>query len=164
MVYEGQQYKTLHILQMCVSPHLFPLFLSVQSPKEAWDLLASKFAASTQARKFELRQELYGLVKGKLTISEFTLKLSTLKDQLALIGVQVPEEDLIMIIMKGLGLEYKPFKTSIFVCGNVPAYSELVSLLVIEEKSLNNIPSTSNDGQALYAGCGRGKEQRPVAR
>ena len=45
--YEGQQYKTLHILQMCVKPHLFPLFQNIHTPKQAWDLIAKKFAAST---------------------------------------------------------------------------------------------------------------------
>ena len=141
-------------------PHLFQLFQNVKTPKEAWDLLATKFSASTQARKFDLRQDLYGLVKGKFSISEFTSQISSLSDQLALIGVKVPEDYLIMIMMKGLGPEYKPFKTSISVRGTIPSYSELVPLLITEEKSLLSLNETSTsaqEGQALYTSHGRGK-------
>ncbi len=53
-------------------------------------------------------------------------------------------DDLFSVCLNGLGKEYKPFKTSITIMENVPNFQDLVSMLIIEGKTLNEDCSTQN--------------------
>jgi len=56
----------------------------------------------------------------------------------------VDDDDLVSVCLNGLGKEYKPFKTSITVRENVPNFQDLVSMLIIEEKTLGKDSSTQS--------------------
>ena len=70
------------------------------------------------------------------------------------------DDDLVSVCLNGLGKEYKPFKTSITVRENVPNFQDLVSMLIIEEKTLGEDSSTQSKNtseQAFYSNSGRGR-------
>jgi len=54
------------------------------------------------------------------------------------------DDDLVSVCLNGLGKEYKPFKTSTTVWENVPNFQDLVSMLIIEEKTLGKDSSTQS--------------------
>ena len=68
--------------------------------------------------------------------------------------------DLVSVCLNGLGKEYKPFKTSITIRENVPNFRDLVSMLIVEEKTLNEDSSTQNknnvEQHTFYSNIGRG--------
>jgi hypothetical protein len=54
-----------------------------KSPKQAWDTLVKMYNTNTQARKMQLKQELYNLQKNKMNISDYSIKVKNLVDVLA---------------------------------------------------------------------------------
>jgi hypothetical protein len=102
-----------------------------------------------------------------MSINEYSLKIKGIVESLASINVSVDDDDLVNVCLNGLGKEYKPFKTSITVMENVPNFRDLVSMLIVEEKTLNEDYSTQNKNnvkqQAFYSntcrGRGRGRGQ-----
>jgi hypothetical protein len=82
--------------------------------------------------------------KKNMSINEYSLKIKGIVESLASINVFVDDDDLVSVCLNGLGKQYKPFKTSIIVRENVPNFRNLVSMLIVEEKTLNENYSTQN--------------------
>jgi hypothetical protein len=99
--------------------------------------------------------------KKKMSINEYSLKIKGIVESLASINVFVDGDDLVSVCLNGFGKEYKPFKSSIIVRENVPNFRDLVSMLIVEEKTLNEDCSTQNknnvEQQAFYSNVGRGR-------
>jgi len=95
-----------------------------------------------KARKLQLKQELHTVEKKNMSINEYSLKIKGIVESLAFINVYVDDDDLVNVCLNGLGKEYKPFKTSITIRENVPNFRNLVSMLIVEEKTLNEDCST----------------------
>jgi hypothetical protein len=104
-----------------------------------------------------------------MSINEYSLKIKGIVQSLASINVSLDDDDLVSVCLNGLGKECKPFKTSIIVKENVPNFRDLVSMLIVEQKTLNEDCSTQNknnvEQQAFYSntsrsiGKGRGQGQ-----
>jgi hypothetical protein len=96
-----------------------------------------------------------------MSINEYSLKIKGIVESLASINVFVDDDDLVNACLNGLGKEYKPFKTSIIVRENVPNFRDLVSMLIVEEKTLNEDCSTQNknnvEQHAFYSNTSRGR-------
>jgi hypothetical protein len=82
--------------------------------------------------------------KKNMSINEYSLKIKGIVESLTSINVFVDDDDLVNVCLNGLGKEYKPFKTSIIVRENVPNFRNLVSMLIVEEKTLNENYSTQH--------------------
>jgi len=82
-------------------------------------------------------------------------------ESLASINVSMDDDNLVSVCLNGLGKEYKPFKTSITIKENVPNFGDLVSMLIIEEKTLGEDSSTqsknTSEEQAFYSNSSRGR-------
>jgi hypothetical protein len=133
------------------------------TPAEAWRNLVQMFKTNTKARKLQLKQELHIVEKKNMSINEYSLKIKGIVESLASINVSVDDDDLVIVCLNGLGKEYKPFKTSITVRENVPNFRDLVSMLIVEEKTLNEECSTQNknnvEQQAFYSNTGRDRRR-----
>jgi hypothetical protein len=96
-----------------------------------------------------------------MSINEYSLKIKGIVESLASINVSMDDNNLVSICLNGLGKEYKPFKTSIIVKENVPNFWDLVSILIVEEKTLNEDCFTQNknnvEHHAFYSNIGRGR-------
>jgi hypothetical protein len=96
-----------------------------------------------------------------MSINEYSLKIKGIIESFTSINVSVDDDDLVSVCLNGLRKEYKPFKTSITVRENVPNFRDLVSMQIVEEKTLNEDYSTQNknniEQQAFYSNTGRGK-------
>ncbi len=119
------------------------------------------FQTNTNTRKLQLKQELHIVEKKNMSINKYSLKIKGIVESLASINVSMDDDDLVSVCLNGLGKEYKPFKTSITIKENVPNFQDLVSMLIVEEKTLNEDCSTQNknnvEQQAFYSNTGRGK-------
>jgi len=157
----------LHWLAISVSETMIGHIQDAQTPAEAWQSLMQTFQTNTKARKLQLKQELHTVEKKDMTINEYTLKIKGIAESLASINVSVDDDDLVSVCLNGLGKEYKPFKTSVTVRENVPNFRELISMLIMEEKTLSEDPgiqSRNNVEQQVfysntsrYSGRGRGR-------
>ncbi len=74
---------------MNVSNSMIVHIQDAKSPKQAWDTLVKMYSTNTQARKMQLKQELYNLQKNKMNISDYSTKVKNLADALESIGTLV---------------------------------------------------------------------------
>ena len=135
------------------------LVQDVISPKEAWDNLMKFFASNTRARKIQLKTDLNTVEQKNQSINEYTLKIKNICENLASINARVDDDDKIEVCLRGLGPQYKAFATSIRTRENLPSFSDLVSMLIMEEKSMgeSSPQSTKNfEQQVFYSNTGRG--------
>lgn len=71
------------------------------------------------------------------------------------------------VCLRGLGPQYKAFKTSIQTRENIPNFADLVSMLIIEEKTLGEDQSSQSKNsfeqqQVFYSNAGRGRAEAKV--
>ncbi len=161
--------KVMYWLSVSVTDTMIGHIQDAHTPAEAWQNLVQMFQTNTKARKLQLKQELHIVEKKNMSINEYSLKIKGIVESLASINVSVDDDDLVSVCLNGLGKEYKPFKTSIIVRENVPNFRDLVSMLIVEEKTLNEDCSTQDknnvEQQAFYSntsrdrGRGRGQGQ-----
>ena len=127
------------------------------------------FQTNTKARKLQLKQEMHTVEKKNMSINDNALKIKGIFESLGTKNVSVDADDLVSVCLNGLGKEYKPFKTSIAIRENVPNFRDLVSMLIMEERTLNEESFTQNRnasenafysnsriGQGRGRGCGQG--------
>ena len=133
----------------------------VDSPKEAWDELVKIYETNTKARKLQLKNNFNTVSKKNLTVNEYALKIKGIVESLASIGVAVEDDDKVEVCLRGLTPAYKHFKTSIQTRENIPNFSNLISMLIIEEKNLGEDsttqPKDNNSEQAFFSGKSRGR-------
>ncbi|KAL5568947.1 hypothetical protein UlMin_025522 [Ulmus minor] len=71
-----------------------------------WLALEKIFSSSSRAQIMQLRLELQTLKKGSMSIMDFLMKLKSFADSLAVFGENVSEQDQIMNLLAGLGVDY----------------------------------------------------------
>ena len=75
--------------------------------------------------------------------NDYALKIKGICESLAFINVTIDDDDKVEACLRGLGPQYKGFKTSIQTRENIPNFSDLISMMIIKEKNLNEESSIS---------------------
>ncbi len=141
--------KVMYWLSINITDTMIGHIHDAHTPAEAWQNLVQMFQTNTKARKLQLKQELHTMEKKNMSINEYSLKIKGIVESLASINVFVDDDDLVNVCLNGLGKEYKPFKTSMTVRVNVPNFRDFVSMLIVEEKTLNEDCSTQNKNNVM---------------
>ena len=92
-----------------------------------WNALLYQFAQESQKREFCLLQQLQLLRKGNLAICEYVRAFKAICDDLSTIGKPLDDRRKVFDLLKGLGLGYESFCTSMLK-PPIPSYTELVPL------------------------------------
>ena len=131
-----------------------------QTPKGVWENLKKIFAASTTARKLQLRQELSNLLQRDLLVADYTSKIKDICDSLDSIEVNIEESEIVQICLGALAPKFEAFRTAICTRENTPSFFDLQSMLLVEENHAGVSTSTHTDSRMLYTEgerpCGRG--------
>ena len=154
--------KVMYWLSISVQDSMIGHIQDANSPKEAWDNLVTLDVVNTKARKLQLKTELNTVQKNSLSINDYALKIKKICESLASIGVTVDDDDKIEVCLRGLGPDYKQFKTSIQTRENIPSFTDVVSMLIVEEKNLgeestSQSKNNSNNEQVFFNNRGRGR-------
>src|SRR5271170_7486537 len=128
--------KVMYWLSVSIHDSMIGHIQDASSPKQAWDSLVSMDTTNTKARKLQLKDELNTVKKENLSINDYTLKIKSICESLASIGVIVDDDDKVEVCLRGLTPVYKQFKTSIRTRENIPSFADLIPMLVVEEKNL----------------------------
>jgi gag-polypeptide of LTR copia-type len=118
--------------------------VSCTTSAELWQLLQQTFSATSRARRAELRRSFQNVSKGGQSCSDYCQKIRSIADELAFIGSPVPDEDLVLHVLGGLGSDYNAFVVSANSKENM-SFSELQSMLMSHESLLQSqMGSTSS--------------------
>ena len=72
-----------------------------------WKLLEQLFSIKSKARLLHLRFFLQTTKKGSLTIEDDILKMKSLAHELMSVGQVIPDDEIVLYILGGLGPEYE---------------------------------------------------------
>ena len=133
---------------------------SVATPVVAWKSLSKLNEENTRVKKLQIKIELNTVKRGNMCINDYALKITAIVEALGSIGVIVEDDDIVCVMLVGLGDAYSNFKSSMNTRDDVPGFTELTSMLIREEKNLGLAPSSSqsknsSDQQAFYSNRGR---------
>ena len=107
-------------------------------------------AASTKARKLQLRQELSNLRQRDLSVADYTSKIKDICDSLASIEVNIEESEMVQVCLRGLASKFGAFRTVVCIWENMSSFYDLQSMLVVEENHAGASASTHTDNKMLY--------------
>ncbi|KAH7431129.1 hypothetical protein KP509_08G031100 [Ceratopteris richardii] len=115
--------KVLHWISICILESLIPHIMKASTPKEAWDIIHKIYGTSTEAEKIHLKQNLHSVWRGNRIITNIFHNCT------------VDDDDMVSVMLNGLGPQYKSLDTSISVRGTMPDFDDLVALCMTEENS-----------------------------
>ena len=78
-------------------------------------------------------------------VNSFLQKIKDARDRLVTVGVQIDNEEILHIVMKGLPHEYHAFSTVIRTRNDATSFEDIHVLLIAEEQSLKNTIDLSKD-------------------
>jgi hypothetical protein len=111
--WEKSASRVMYCFVSCVGEQLLCYIRDAGTPKAAWENLKKIFAASSTAKKLQLRQELSNLRQRDLSVADYTLKINQICDSLASIGVNIDESEKVQICLGGLALKFGAFRTAV---------------------------------------------------
>ena len=157
---QGQS-KVMYWLSMSITDGMMGYLQDAETPAIAWNNLARVFEVTTKARKLQLKSELNQVKRENLSINKYALKIKHIVEALGSIQVAVEDDDIVRACLDGLGDDYKTFKSSMNTRDDIPKFTDLISMLILEEKNLG-LDASSSQGktkpeQAFYSNSGRGR-------
>ncbi|XP_070683547.1 uncharacterized protein [Malus domestica] len=128
----------------------------VNSSRELWAKLESRFATASQLHIHELRSHFQSLTKGDSFAAQFLQQIKEIADALASAGAPSEDSELISIILHGISPEYDSFVDGIQFHLGSTTIDELHGPLLNREIQLNNRKKTSQSSsfQAFNSSSG----------
>lgn len=126
-----------------------------------WSSLHDQLLPSTEDGEAQLKNSLYGLSKGSLSLDEYILKFKELCDKLSAIGNPLSDVDKVFQISKGLGNKYKEFRIAVLSKPPYPSFNQFImSLQNFDQVYLAEEKSSIDHNQAFFGQRGRGRNMR----
>lgn len=94
--------------------------------RDAWLTLEASFSHSSKTREIQLKDELQLMQRGSRSVAEYARSFRSLCDQLSAIGKPVDDTDKVHWFLRGLGLDFKIFSTSMLSQMPLPSFANLV--------------------------------------
>ncbi|KAF8396845.1 hypothetical protein HHK36_018480 [Tetracentron sinense] len=154
-----------------LSEEVLGLVVGLTSSRDVWSALEDAFAQDSEAREYELLQQLRVVRKGTSTLSKYLRNFKLICDELNVIGKPLPDLKKVFNLLTGLGPKYEAFTTSMLK-PPIPSYSDILPLLQSHElrnreyghtdvnPSMAFVGQRSNGGGRGFRGRGRGFNSR----
>lgn len=108
---------------------------------QAWKVFDDLFKSQSRGKAMNLRFQLQMLKKGNSSIDEYVLQFCSIADSLHAAGHGLNDEDLVMLLLGGLGPEYDAVVVNITTRAEMPSLTEVQSILHIHEMRLLQLSS-----------------------
>ncbi|CAJ2640151.1 unnamed protein product [Trifolium pratense] len=126
-----------------------------------WSTINDQLLPNSEDSEAQLKNNLYGLSKGNLTLDEYIRKFKDICDKLAAIGKPLSDVDKVFQISKGLGIKYKEFKIAVLSKPPYPSFHQFImSLQNFEQVYLAEEKSSIDHNQAFFTHRGKGSNMR----
>ena len=129
-----QALKTL--INATLSPSAITLVIGQTTTQGVWQVLERRYTSLSRTHVLSLKAELDRVKKSSTeTMTVYLDRFKEIRDKLGSIGVNVDDEDLLHVVLKGLPPEYDPFCFAMRTRDRVISCEELHVLLTSEEES-----------------------------
>jgi hypothetical protein len=100
-------------INLTLSEKVLSTVYGLDTSKQVWNTLATKFANDSRSRIANLKRQLLSLHQGSLTCSDYIQSAKLYSDQLAAVGKPIPDDDLISFLLNGLNPTFNTFVTTV---------------------------------------------------
>ena len=132
-----------------------------ETAADCWKTLQDEFAPSSRSQVLAIQQKLQNLHKGGKSFSDYIAEINNLVEALCIAGKKIEDEDLVLLVVAGLGDEYESLIQNITVRRDTITYKEVKSMFMDVEvrKSRSNIknPLSANVVEAEKSHSKQGK-------
>lgn len=148
-------------LRSSLSETILGELVSCTSSSALWSNLQQSFSASSRARLAELRRNLQTTVKGGLSCTDYLQRIRAIADELSFAGSPIPDDDIILYILGGLGPEFNSFVAAATTKDNLSLLELQLRLLSFESLIQSQHISSSSNPTALSVSHSRPKSNNP---
>uniref|UniRef100_A0A2N9H1V0 Integrase catalytic domain-containing protein n=1 Tax=Fagus sylvatica TaxID=28930 RepID=A0A2N9H1V0_FAGSY len=139
----------LTLIYSTLSPPVLSMVVGLHSAQEVWSTLETRFTSTARANVLNLKLELQSVKKGSDSISAYMQRVKTARDKLSAVGVQIDDEEMLHMVLKGLPKDYSSFNSAIRTRDDSLTFEKLSVLLQTEELSINE-SSELNSSLAMF--------------
>ncbi|KAK0602578.1 hypothetical protein LWI29_034909 [Acer saccharum] len=125
-----------------INQELLPQLVGCTTACEAWYTVERVFTLQSRANVMQLKLQLQTLKKSGSTMTEYLIKKKSMMDALAYSGYILSENDKIMYILGGLGVEYDSFVIPITSMPNKYSVPEITASLMYHEARIEQHTQT----------------------
>jgi gag-polypeptide of LTR copia-type len=116
-----------------LSPSILAQVINCETSRQLWIEINQMYTSQSMARVLELKLKLQTSKKGGTSCAQFLQNMQGIADQLRSIGTDIPDQELVIYTLQGLGTDFDNFVTAISLRTNPITMSELRSLLLSHE-------------------------------
>ncbi|XP_021815955.1 uncharacterized protein LOC110758400 [Prunus avium] len=124
------------LITATLSASAISCIIGSQSATDMWTSLKERFADVSRASIFQMKTDLQNIKKGSESIDQYFQRIKDAKDQLSTVGVDISDEDIVILALKGLPSEYNTVKAVIRSKKKVVSLKDCRSQLKAEEATL----------------------------
>ena len=139
----------LTLIYSTLSPLVLVMVVGLNSAQEVWNTLEQRFTSTTRANVLNLKLELQSVKKGNDSINAYMQRVKTARDKFSAVGVQIDDEEMLHMILKGLPKEYSSFNFAIRTKDDSLTFEKLSVLFQTEKISINE-SSNINTTLAMF--------------
>ncbi|KAL5767184.1 hypothetical protein ACOSQ2_013967 [Xanthoceras sorbifolium] len=111
---------------------------------EVWSTLEKLYSQQSKSRILQLRSQLQTTKKGSMNMNDYILKMKGISDSLAAAGQVMTEQDLVLSVLSGLGVEYDLVVIYLTARQDLITLSEAQFLLLTQEQRLEQLNAASS--------------------
>uniref|UniRef100_A0A2N9GJJ1 Retrovirus-related Pol polyprotein from transposon TNT 1-94-like beta-barrel domain-containing protein n=1 Tax=Fagus sylvatica TaxID=28930 RepID=A0A2N9GJJ1_FAGSY len=148
----------LTLINSTLSPTALSLVVGQTTAHGVWSILEKRYTSASRSNILNLKMELHNIKKESTdSVNTYLQKIKEVRDRLGAVGVQVDNEEILHIVLKGLPYEYHALCTAIRTRNDATSFEDVHVLLTAEEHSLKNSIDLSKDHShmALLANVNR---------
>ncbi|CAM8973909.1 unnamed protein product [Rhodiola kirilowii] len=149
--------QIVSLLTTSLTDNVSQLTIGFDTSKAIWDCLSRHFSQQSTASAASLKLQLLELQKGSKTVDEYIRHAKSIADALSSIGKPVPEEDLVLSTLHGLGSDYLMLRTTLTQGASLPSFSDLRARILAFDAQRTDSVSSSSVVTALLT---QGRDQR----
>ncbi|PRQ57094.1 putative RNA-directed DNA polymerase [Rosa chinensis] len=141
----------LGLLMATLDEDIMEIIVGSKSSYEAWLALLERFSTSSRANIIQLKTDLQTIKKGADSIDKYLLRIKHARDQLSSVGVNLIDEDIVVVTLNGLPEEYSMIKTVIRARDSPISLKDFRAQLLAAERDIEGLLSTQISMTALAA-------------
>ncbi|KAL5705543.1 hypothetical protein ACHQM5_023836 [Ranunculus cassubicifolius] len=152
--------RLLSWLHRTLTPPIFAQVIGYKTSRSLWEGLHKAYTSQTNARYYQIKNELSNIRKGSSSISDYMDRIRQLTDELSLIEQPMTNRDIIGVVLQGLDLDYDVVVNQVQTMSTVPSIEEIYSMLLNREKRLEVYHTSAHTSTtALLASNNRPNER-----
>ncbi|TQE03277.1 hypothetical protein C1H46_011089 [Malus baccata] len=123
----------MQLITATLSPAAISCAIGSSSACDLWNRLKEHFSTISRTSLFQMKSNLQTIKKGSDSVSKYLQRIKEARDYLSAAGVYFVDEDIVILALNGLPLEYNTFRCVIRGRENVISLKDFRSQLLAEE-------------------------------